>query len=118
MDGLRPPEVGLGALTRWCPPALVDKVVEECGRREERRRLLSARTVVYFELARCLYPREGYQQVFEELLPEDEDRASAVRLPNKSPLPHQAPRPTHSTHAAGLHDRTLPTIAIRQRHRP
>lgn len=86
VDGLRPPEVGLGALTRWCPPALVDKVVEECGRRERRRRLLSARTVVYFELARCLYPREGYQQVFEELLPEDEDCVPSVRLPNKSSL--------------------------------
>jgi hypothetical protein len=65
---------------------LVDKVVEECGRREKRRRLLSARTAVYFELARCLYPREGYQQVFEEMLPQDEDRAPMVRLPNKSSL--------------------------------
>jgi hypothetical protein len=55
----RLPDVGLGALTRWCPPELVDRATEKCGRRERRRRVLPARTVVYFELARCLFPGEG-----------------------------------------------------------
>ncbi|MEV7253875.1 transposase domain-containing protein [Streptomyces cyaneofuscatus] len=36
--------LGLGILTRSCPPELVDRVVAEAGCGEKRRRLLSART--------------------------------------------------------------------------
>ncbi|WP_435598469.1 transposase domain-containing protein [Streptomyces anulatus] len=35
--------LGLGILTRSCPPELVDRVVAEAGCGERRRRLLSAR---------------------------------------------------------------------------
>jgi transposase IS4-like protein/DDE family transposase len=75
-------------LTLWCPPELVDKVIDACGRREQRRRLLSARTLVYFEFARCLYPSDGYRQVFEHLLPDDADDGwgRPVQVPNKSSL--------------------------------
>lgn len=69
----RLPDVGLGVLTRWCPPELVDRAIEKRGRRERRRRLLPARTAVYFELARCLFPGEGYASVYEHLLPHDDD---------------------------------------------
>jgi hypothetical protein len=87
----QPPDVGLGALTRWCPPELVDGVIEKCGRRERRRRLLPARTMVYFELARCLHPGEGYASVYQYLLPPDDqlgpdDAQHGVRVPNKSSL--------------------------------
>jgi hypothetical protein len=37
-------------LTRAFPPELVDEVVAECGRVEQRHRLLPARVVVYFVL--------------------------------------------------------------------
>jgi hypothetical protein len=42
--------------------------------------------MVYFELARCLHPGQGYEQVFDQLLPDDAvaDLAKPVRVPNKS----------------------------------
>lgn len=45
----------LGVLTREISPELVDAVVEQAGRRERRRRLLPAATVVYFVLGLCLF---------------------------------------------------------------
>ncbi|WP_371099675.1 transposase domain-containing protein, partial [Streptomyces sanglieri] len=48
-------------LTRAFPPELVDEVVAECGRTEER--LLPARVVMYFVLAMCLFSRQGYEEV-------------------------------------------------------
>ncbi|MFJ7266638.1 transposase domain-containing protein [Streptomyces sp. NPDC099050] len=49
--------LGLGILTRSCPPELVDQVVGEAGCGEKRRRLLSARFTVYFVLTPpCSHP--------------------------------------------------------------
>src|SRR3954464_7213748 len=53
----------LGVLTRVFPPDLVDEVVAECGRAEQRQRLLPARVVVYFVLAMCLFSGQGYEEV-------------------------------------------------------
>ncbi len=55
--------VALGVLTRVFPPELVDEVVAECGRVEQRSRLLPARVVVYFVLAMCLFSGQGYEEV-------------------------------------------------------
>ena len=55
--------LGLGVLTRSCPPELVDRVVGETGCSEKRRRLLSARFTVYFVLAMCLFPQADYLEV-------------------------------------------------------
>ncbi|WP_406275055.1 IS4 family transposase [Actinacidiphila glaucinigra] len=55
--------IALGVLTRTFPPGLVDEVVAECGRVEQRRRLLPARVVVYFVLAMCLFSGQGYEEV-------------------------------------------------------
>ncbi|MEV7003995.1 IS4 family transposase [Streptomyces sp. NPDC093982] len=55
--------LGLGILTRSCPPELVDRVVGETGCSEKRRRLLSARFTVYFVLAMCLFPQADYLEV-------------------------------------------------------
>ncbi|WP_420706996.1 transposase domain-containing protein [Streptomyces sp. NRRL F-2664] len=55
--------IALGVLTRVFPPELVDEVVAECGRVEQRSRLLPARVVVYFVLAMCLFPGQGYEEV-------------------------------------------------------
>src|SRR5499427_2038795 len=46
---------GLGALTGEISPGMVDQVIELAGCREKRRRLLPARTVVYFVLGLCLF---------------------------------------------------------------
>ena len=43
--------IAIGVLTSTYPPALVDQVVAEAGRREERQRLLPARVVVWLVLA-------------------------------------------------------------------
>jgi hypothetical protein len=72
-------------LTRWCPSSLIDAAIETCGTREQRIRVLSARTVVCCELARCLFPGEGYEQVLDHLLCGDDD-APAVTSTN--PVPH------------------------------
>src|SRR4051794_6664701 len=83
MGGSRPPEVGLGLLTRWCPASLIDAAIEKCGTREQRVRLLPARSVAYCELARCLLPGEGYEQVLDHSLSGDEAPARST-----DPVPH------------------------------
>lgn len=47
--------VGLGVLTGEIGPGMVDEVIGLAGCREKRRRLLPARTVVYFVLGLCLF---------------------------------------------------------------
>lgn len=47
--------VAIGVLTRAFPYQLVDEVIAETGRGEQRSRLLPARVVVYFVLAMCLF---------------------------------------------------------------
>jgi hypothetical protein len=39
--------IAVGALTSTFPPELVDRVIQQTGRAEQRRRLLLARGVVY-----------------------------------------------------------------------
>ena len=48
-------DLDLGVLTRALPADVVDEVIDEAGCRERRRRLLPARTVVYFVLGLCLF---------------------------------------------------------------
>ena len=60
--------IALGALTRTFPPELVDQVVGETGRAEQRRRLLPARVVVYFVLALALYSQAAYEEVMRCLV--------------------------------------------------
>jgi hypothetical protein len=50
----------LGELTRVVPFELADAVVEEARARERRVRLLPSRAGVYFVLALCLFPQDGY----------------------------------------------------------
>jgi hypothetical protein len=47
--------ISIGVLTRVFPPELVDRVVVEAGRGEQRHRLLPARVVVYYVLAMALF---------------------------------------------------------------
>lgn len=55
--------IAIGLLTRTFPPELVDRIVEECGRTGQRRRLLPPRVVVYFVPAMCLFSGQGYEEV-------------------------------------------------------
>lgn len=69
-QGWLPDRVTVGALTRAFPPELVDEVVASTGTREQRRRLLPARLVVYFVLALWLFrgPNCGYAFVLSKLV--------------------------------------------------
>jgi hypothetical protein len=55
--------IAIGVLTQAFPRGLVDEVIAECGRVEQRSRLLPARVVVYFVLAMCLFFGQGYEEV-------------------------------------------------------
>jgi Insertion element 4 transposase N-terminal/Transposase DDE domain len=69
-DGWLPDRVSVGALTKAFPPELVDRVVAAANAREERRRLLPARLVMYFVLALWLFRGRncGYGQVMVKLV--------------------------------------------------
>src|SRR6266705_15024 len=60
--------IALGALTHTFPPELVDQVIEQTGRVEQRRRLLPARVVVYWVLALALYSHAAYEEVMRCLV--------------------------------------------------
>ena len=60
--------IALGALTSTFPPELVDRVLEQTGRVEQRRRLLPARVVVYYVLALALFASSAYEEVMRCLV--------------------------------------------------
>jgi hypothetical protein len=60
--------IALGALTSTFPPELIDQIVQQTGRAEQRRRLLPARVVVYFVLALALYSHAAYEEVMRCLV--------------------------------------------------
>jgi hypothetical protein len=59
--------IAVGVLTRAFPPQLVDRVVDQSGVREQRKRALPARLVVYYLLAMVLFFRSGYDEVWAKL---------------------------------------------------
>ena len=68
-DGWLPDRISVGVLTRVFTPELVDAAVEGAGAREQRRRLLPARLMMYFVLALWLFRGRncGYGQVMTKL---------------------------------------------------
>ena len=60
--------ISIGVLTRVFPPELVDRVVAEAGRTEQRQRLLPARVVVYYVLGLGLYGQSSYEEVMRMLV--------------------------------------------------
>ena len=65
-DGWLPDRISIGVLTRVFTPELAVEAVEAAGAREQRRRLLPARLVVYFVLA-CATRRELFRVEVEDL---------------------------------------------------
>ena len=68
-DGWLPDRISIGVLTRAFPPETVDAAVAAAGVREQRRRLLPARLMVYFVLAMWLFRGRncGYGPVMARL---------------------------------------------------
>jgi Insertion element 4 transposase N-terminal/Transposase DDE domain len=60
--------ISLGVLTRLFPRDLVDEVIAEAGRREQRSRSLPAHVVFYFVLAMALFAEDGYEEVLRRLV--------------------------------------------------
>jgi hypothetical protein len=60
--------IGIGVLTRLVHRDLVDEVLAETGKVEQRSRLLPARVVVYYALALCLFFGESYEEVMRLLV--------------------------------------------------
>jgi Insertion element 4 transposase N-terminal len=63
-----PDRIGIGVLAKVFPPELVDRVVGEAGVREQRKRTLPARVVVYLLLAMVLFFQSGYGEVWDKLV--------------------------------------------------
>jgi hypothetical protein len=63
-----PDRIALGVLTRLVTREQLDEVLAETGRREERKRLLPARAVVYFVLALALFYGDSYEEVMRKLV--------------------------------------------------
>lgn len=81
-----PDLLGFGFLAAFFPPAVVDRVLLEVGRVEQRSRLLPSKLVVYYVLAMAVYASEGYRELFR-LLAEGLralDSSLAVTVPQKS----------------------------------
>ena len=78
--------VSVGVLTRTFPPALVDEVVAEAGRTEQRNRSLPARVMAYFSIGMALHSEGSYEDVLSLLTDGLAWTADAepVKLPSKS----------------------------------
>ena len=60
--------ISLGVLTRVFPAEVIDEVLAECGRLEQRHRLLPARVVVYYVLGLALFSSSSYEEVMRMLV--------------------------------------------------
>lgn len=61
-------QAAVGVLTRTFPVELVDRVIDQYWRREQRARALPARLVFYFTLVLCLFPAESYRSAMKILM--------------------------------------------------
>jgi hypothetical protein len=80
--------VSVGVLTRTFPPELVDEVIAEVGRTEQRHRSLPARTMAYFAVGMALHSEGSYEDVLGLLtdgLAWSAD-VEPVKLPSKSAI--------------------------------
>ena len=78
--------VSVGVLMRTFPPGLVDEVIAEAGRTEQRYRSLPARVMAYFSIGMALHSEGSYEDVLS-LLTDGAgwvSGAGPVRLPSKS----------------------------------
>jgi hypothetical protein len=80
--------VSVGVLTRTFPSGLVDEVIGELGRREQRHRALPARVMAYFAIGMALHSEGSYEEVLAVLV-DGLSWASGtepVKLPSKSAI--------------------------------
>lgn len=81
--------VSVGVLTRSFPPWLVDEVIAEVGRTEQRHRSLPARVMAYFAIGMGLHSEGSYEDVLSLLtdgLSWSSGWSESWRLPSKSAI--------------------------------
>ena len=87
--------VSVGVLMKVFPPEVVDEVIAECGRTEQRRRSLPARSMAYFAMGMALHSEGSYEDVLalisDGLAWADRDEGPA-RLASKPAIFHARER--------------------------
>jgi transposase IS4-like protein/DDE family transposase len=81
--------VSVGVLTRVFPPGVVDEVIAEAGRTQQRHRALPARVMAYFAIGMGLYGEGSYEDVLAQLtdgLAWASGWREQYRLPGKSAI--------------------------------
>jgi hypothetical protein len=68
VEGRLTQRTAVGVLARTFPAELVDRVIDQYWRREQRTRALPTRLVFYFLLVLCLFPHESYRSALKILM--------------------------------------------------
>lgn len=87
--------VSVGVLMKVFPPEVVDAVIAECGRTEQRRRSLPARSMAYFAMGMALHSEGSYEDVLALIsdgLAWAERCDGPARLANKAAISHARDR--------------------------
>jgi hypothetical protein len=108
--------VSVGVLTRVFPPDLVDEVVAEAGRTEQRHRSLPARVMAYFSIGMALYSEGSYEDVLGQLtdgLSWASGWQESYKPPSKSAI-FQARARLGSEPLAALFERVAKPIGVEQ----
>jgi hypothetical protein len=94
-DRRLPDLVSVGLLMKVFPAEVVDGVIAECGRTEQRRRSLPARSMAYFAMGMALHSEGSYEDVLalisDGLAWAERDEDSA-KLANKAAISHARDR--------------------------
>ena len=106
--------VSVGLLTRVFPPDVVDEVIAECDRTEQRSRSLPARVMAYFAMGMALHSEGSYEDVLalmtDGLAWAGSKPAGPVKLPSKSAI-FQARDRLGAEPLRGLFDRVAVPLA-------
>ena len=87
--------VSVGVLTKVFAPDVVDEVIAGCGRTEQRRRSLAARSVAYFAMGMALHSDGSYEDVLALIsdgLAWADRGENTPRLANKAAISHARDR--------------------------
>ncbi len=87
--------VSVGVLTKVFPPGVVDAVIASCGRTEQRRRSLPARSMAYFAMGMALHSDGSYEDVLALIsdgLAWAERSEDSPKLANKAAISHARDR--------------------------
>src|SRR5674476_1593888 len=94
-DRRLPDLVSVGLLTKVFPAEVVDAVIKQCGRTEQRRRSLPARSMAYFAMGMALHCEGSYEDVLamisDGLAWAQRDERSG-KLANKAAISHARDR--------------------------